>query len=316
MTPKLVNDWRDLPAALRGASVALGNFDGLHHGHAAVVQAALDWGPRHDAKVGVISFEPHPRRYFQPDASPFRVMSPDQQARALGAMGVDVLYLLAFDSHMAGLSDLEFAQCVLRDGLGVRHVAVGFDVTFGKDRSGDGATLKRYGQSLGFEVTVVERLADVEGIKYASSEARKALARGEPEAAAAMLGRPFSIEGAVVKGDQRGRLLGFPTANIELADYVRPALGVYAVRVTLPDGRRVPGVANIGRRPTVGGADERLEAHLFDFDEDLYGKRLEVELVSMIRAEQKFESLDALRARITRDAAEARLRLDKPAGGV
>jgi riboflavin kinase/FMN adenylyltransferase len=301
-----VRDWKFLPRELRGASVALGNFDGLHLGHRRVVEEAVNGARRLGAPSGVISFDPHPRRFFQPQAQPFRVMSPAQLARALEGLGVDILYLLPFDAEMAAMSDETFAKKVLAESLEVRHVAAGFDVTFGKDRAGSGEALVRLGERYGFTVTIVERMATLEGVKYASTEARRAIADGEPEEVKAILGRPFAIEGEVMRGDQRGRQLGFPTANVGLDDYVRPAFGVYAVRVRLSDGRVFPGVANIGRRPTVGGEDERLEVHLFDFDEDLYGQRIETELVARIRPEQKFGSLDALKDRIAKDAEAAR----------
>jgi riboflavin kinase/FMN adenylyltransferase len=303
---RIVRDWRGLAAADRGASVALGNFDGLHPGHVAVIEAAIAAGKRLGAPAGVISFEPHPRRYFQPDAEPFRVMSTRQLARALEEMGVEIFYLLPFDRSMATMSDETFAKEVLKDGLGVRHVAAGFDVSFGKDRAGNGALLEAYGKTYGFEVTIVTRMATLEGVKYASTEARRAIEDGSPEAVEEILGRPFAIEGEVMRGDQRGRLLGFPTANVGLDDYVRPAFGVYAVNVRLADGRTFGGVANIGRRPTVGGEDERLEVHLFDFEGDLYGQTIETQLVARIRPEQKFESLDALKARIEKDANAAK----------
>lgn len=309
MTIRIVRDWRGLPAELKGASVALGNFDGVHKGHERVIGAAVGEARLRGVKSGVISFDPHPRRYFQPDAEPFRVMSPGQQARALEKLGVEVLYRLPFDAAMAGMSDETFAREVLAEGLGATHVAGGFDVTFGKDRSGDGELLKAYGRKYGFDVTIVERMATLEGVKYASTEARRAIASGRVEEVESILGHPFAIEGEVMHGDQRGRLLGFPTANIGLDDYVRPAFGVYAVKVRLPDGRVVPGVANVGMRPTVGGTEPRLEAHLFDVAEDLYGQVLEVELAAYLRPEMKFESLDALKDRIAKDAEAARARL-------
>ena len=309
MSLKVVHDWRGLAPEQRGASVALGNFDGLHRGHQRVIAAAVDFAREHNVPSGVISFDPHPRRYFQPAAEPFRVMGPAQQARALEALGIDVLYLLPFDATLAQMSDETFAREVLAQGLGVRHVAAGFDVSFGKDRTGDGLKLQRYGFEDGFSVTIVERMATLEGVKYSSTEARRAIADGRPEEVVEMLGRPFAIEGKVKHGDQRGRLLGFPTANIGLDDYARPAFGVYAVRARLPDGRVIDGVANVGIRPTVNGTDERLEVHLFDFTEDLYGQTLETEFVARIRPEQKFPDLDALKARIALDAEEARRRL-------
>jgi riboflavin kinase/FMN adenylyltransferase len=305
-TIRRVHDWRGLAPGDQGACAAFGNFDGVHLGHQQVIAAAKAAADRLGAPLGVISFEPHPRRWFQPAAAPFRVMSVNQQARALAELGVDIFYVLPFGAELAGMSAPDFARGVLHESLRVRHVAVGFDVTFGKGRTGSGETLVELGRVCGFGVSVVARVDDAHGVKLSSSAVREALQAGRPEQAAAILGRPFAIEGVVAAGDQRGRLLGFPTANIELGDYVRPTFGVYAVVTRLPDGREVKGVANLGRRPTVGGTVERLEAHLFDFAEDLYGQTVETALISFLRPEQRFDSLDALKAQIAEDAAAAR----------
>ena len=219
------------------------------------------------------------------------------------------LYVLPFDAELAAMSDAEFATQVLHDGLGARHVAVGFDITFGAGRSGDPGAMVRYGEQLGFSVSVATRIDSPEGVKLSSSAVREALAAGRPDVAAAILGRPFAIEGVVQHGDKRGRTIGFPTANILLGDYVRPVFGVYATRTRLPDGREIPGVANLGRRPTVGGTEERLEVWLFDLNEDLYGQTLETGLIHFIRREQRFDGLDALKAQIALDAAAARAAL-------
>jgi riboflavin kinase/FMN adenylyltransferase len=306
VTIRRLNDWRGLRPEDRGASAAFGNFDGVHLGHTRVIEAAKAAAGRLHAPTAVISFEPHPRRWFQPEAEPFRVMTLDQQARALQAVGVDLFYVLPFDADLAEMSCETFAQDVLVDGLGVRHVAAGFDVTFGKGRTGSGEALARYGRQLGFEVTIVERVADAHDLKLSSSAVREALQQGRPDAAAAILGRPFAIEGVVAHGDQRGRLLGFPTLNVELGDYVRPAFGVYATRTRLPDGREIAGVSNLGKRPTVGGTVERLETHLFDFEGDLYGQTVETALAAFIRPERKFDGIEALKAQIAADAAAAR----------
>jgi riboflavin kinase/FMN adenylyltransferase len=306
MSIRRVNDWRGLAPGDRGACAAFGNFDGVHLGHQQVILAARAAAERMGAPAGVISFEPHPRRWFQPQTPPFRVMSLDQQARALGELGVDIFYVLPFGEALASMSAQDFARQVLHDSLGVRHVAAGFDTTFGKGRTGSGESLMGFGRAFSFGVTIVERVAGPDGLKLSSSAVREALRAGEPEKAAAILGRPFAIEGVVETGDQRGRLLGFPTANVELGDYVRPAFGVYATTTRLPDGRQVKGVANLGRRPTVGGTVERLEVHLFDFDEDLYGQTAETALVAFLRPEMKFDGLDALKAQIAMDAAAAR----------
>lgn len=309
MTIRIVHGWRDLGPEDRGAAVALGNFDGVHRGHAQVIAAAVEAAGRIGAPAGVIGFEPHPRRWFQPDAEPFRVMTVAQQARALEALGVQRLHLLSFDAALATMSDEAFACEVLAQGLGVRWVAAGFDVTFGAGRSGDGERLQAYGERFGFGATVIDRVDDASGGKLSSSAVRDALRAADPGRAADILGRPFAIEGVVAHGDKRGRLLGFPTLNVPLGDYVRPRFGVYATRTRLPDGRLLNGVSNLGRRPTVGGTEERLETWLFDFTGDLYGALVETELHAFVREERRFEGLDALKAQIAEDADAARVRL-------
>lgn len=310
MSLTLVRDWRGLPDSQRGAAVALGNFDGVHVGHQRVIAAAREAAERLGAPLGVVSFEPHPRLFFQPDAEPFRVMSLKQQARALEALGVELFYALPFDAAMAGMSDTDFAEQVLAQGLGVAAVAVGFDVTYGKGRTGGPVELKAAGDRLGFDVSVVERVDDARGMKLSSTAVRDALHEGKPGFAAAILGRGFAIEGEVIHGDKRGRTIGVPTANIRLGDYVRPKYGVYAVTVRLPDGRSFNGVANLGVRPMFEVAEPLLEAWLFDFDEDLYGQVIEVELTGFIREEMSFDSLEALKTQIEDDAAKARWQLE------
>ena len=310
MTLKIVHGWKNLDPADRGASVALGNFDGVHLGHQAVIGLAAQAARSAGCPLGVITFDPHPRRLFHPDEPSFRLMTLDQQARALEALGVSRLYVLNFDFEMASFSDREFAQFVLHEGLGVKHVAVGFDISFGKGRTGSPALMKAYGEAFGFGVSVAEAVGaenggDSEG-KFSSTGVRDALRDGHPEAAAAILGRPFAIEGVVRRGQQLGRQLGFPTANVFMADYVTPRLGVYATRTRLPDGRLLPGVANIGKNPTTGEVETRLEVWIFDFDEDLYGQVIETELVAFLRPEEKFGSIDLMVEQIHRDEARAR----------
>lgn len=306
MSLTLVRDWRGLPDSQRGAAVALGNFDGVHLGHQKVIAAAREAADRIGAPLGVVSFEPHPRLFFQPDAEPFRVMSLNQQARALEALGVELFYALPFNAEMAGMSDTDFAEQVLAKGLGVAAVAVGFDVTYGKGRTGGPVELKAAGDRLGFEVSVVERVDDAKGMKLSSTAVRDALHDGKPGFAAAILGRGFAIEGEVIHGDKRGRTIGVPTANIRLGDYVRPKYGVYSITARLPDGRTFDGVANLGIRPMFEVPEPLLEAWLFDLDEDLYGQVIEVELTGFIREEMSFDSLEALKAQIDDDAAKAR----------
>jgi riboflavin kinase/FMN adenylyltransferase len=303
---RVIHGWRDLNADERGAALAFGSFDGVHRGHQQVIAAAARAARELKAPFAVSSFEPHPRRWFQPDAEPFRLMTQDQQARALAAMGVDLFYVLPFDAEMAEMTDEAFAQRVLSAGLGVRHVAAGFDVTFGKGRSGDPASLAEYGRRFGFTVSIIAPFGDQGLEKYSSSAVRDALQAGEPERAAEILGRPFAVQGAVVRGQQLGRTLGFPTANVALDDYVRPKLGVYATRTRLPDGRVLEGVADVGRNPTTGVVKPRLEVFLFDFDEELYGQTIETELLHFLRPEIKFDSLDALVKQMNQDSAAAR----------
>ncbi len=303
---RIVHGWKGLEAADRGAAVALGNFDGVHRGHQKVIAQAAKAAGQLKAPLGVISFDPHPRLIFQPDQPAFRIMHPDQQARALAALGVDIFYVLPFDAEMAGLTDRAFVTQVLNEGLGVRHVAVGFDISFGKGRTGSPEVMRAYGQELGFSVSVAEAVGEGEE-KFSSTGVREALREGRPEAATAILGRPFAIEGMVERGRQLGRTLGFPTANVALTDYVAPKFGVYATRTRLPDGREIAGVANIGVSPTVEGITApRLEVWLFDFDEDIYDQVIETDLVAFLRPEEKFDGLEAMTAQVMKDADQAR----------
>lgn len=303
---EVIHDWRGLNPAQKGAAVAVGAFDGVHRGHQAVIAEAKAAADRIGAPLGVVTFDPHPRRLFQPDAAPFRLMTPDQMARALAPLGVDRLYLIPFDAEMAGMGDEAFARRVLADGLGIVHAAVGFDFTFGKGRSGSPDALRRYGETLGFTVSVTQRLDDASGLKLSSSAVREALAAGDMDRARAILGRPFAIQGAVIHGDKRGRTIGVPTANIALGDYMRPAYGVYATRTRLPDGRVIDGVANLGVRPMFQIDQPLLEVWLFDFDESLYDQTVETELVAFLRGEMRFDGLDALKVQIEADAEAAR----------
>ena len=306
MSLTVISGWRDLTPADKGAAVALGAFDGVHGGHRQVIAEAAKAARRLGVPLGLIRFSPHPVRLMRPTADPFLLMTPAQQFRALDALGVDRLYDIAFDAELAALSAEAFAQEVLGQGLGARHVAAGFDITFGKGRSGDAGRLQALGETLGFGVSIVAPVTGPDGEKISSSAAREAVRAGDPGRAAEILGRPFAIEGVVVEGQHLGRKLGFPTANVELHDYIRPRLGSYATRTRLPDGRLMPGVAKIGENPTTGLVTARLEVWLFDFDEDLYGQTIETELVAFLRPEMKFDGLEALIAQIGADADQAR----------
>ena len=301
---RIFDDWRDLPPEARHASVALGNFDGVHLGHAEVLVAAH--GARPDAPRAVLTFEPHPRELFRPDDPPFHLMLPDTRAEALAAQGVTLLYQFRFDRAFSLMSADDFLADVLYAGLGARQIVCGPDFAFGHRRGGDITLLAERAEALGIGLTIVPPLADRAG-PISSTRIRRALQDGYPERATALLGRPWSIRGEVAHGDARGRTIGFPTANVALGRHLEPARGVYAVTVALPGGETVNGVANIGRRPTVNdGTESRVEVHLFDFARDIYGAVIDVTLHAFLRAERKFAGLDELRAQIAADSLEAR----------
>ena len=296
--------WTDVPATARGGILALGNFDGVHLGHAHLLRTLH--AARPDAPLGVLTFEPHPRELFRPDDAPFRLTLSDERRDALAALGVERIHEVPFNRDFSLLTARRFVQEVLHEGLGATHLACGADFAYGHRRGGDVTTLAAHAEALGIGLTVVPALADAGG-PFSSTRIRRALLDGYPERAAGELGRPWAVRGVVTHGDKRGRLLGFPTANIQLGRHLEPARGVYVVTVRLPDGSQRPGVANIGRRPTVNDTlESRLEVNLFDFDGDLYGQVLSVSLHTLLRAEQKFDGLDALKTQIARDSQSAR----------
>jgi riboflavin kinase/FMN adenylyltransferase len=306
MPLQVFHHYRDLGSEARGAAVAFGTFDGVHLGHQEVIRQAGEAAYELGAPLGVVSLEPHPNRLFFPDSPPFQIMNQHQFARAVAELGAERLYLLPFGHQMASLSDRAFVEDILVRGLGVRHVAVGFDVTFGNGRTGNPDAMRRYGEEFGFSVSVAGEVDGPDGAKVSSTAVREAVRDGHPEKAARLLGRPFAIEGLVEKGQQLGRKLGIPTANVSLGEYVAPRLGVYATRTRLKDGRHLPGATNIGMNPTTGLVEARLEVWLFDFDEDIYGEVIETELVAFIRPEEKFPSIEDMLRVIARDAAKAR----------
>jgi riboflavin kinase/FMN adenylyltransferase len=303
---KIFDDWRGLPPAARGASVALGNFDGVHLGHAAVLRAAHAARPH--APRAVLTFEPHPREFFRPQDPPFRLTLAAERAAALEPLGVEILYQLPFDADLSHLSAEAFITEVLHEGIGAAHLACGGDFAFGHRRGGDVPLLAARAEALGIGLTIVPAVADLQG-PISTSRIRRLLQDGYPERATALLGRPYAIRGEVMHGDARGRTIGFPTANIPLGRHMEPARGVYAVAAII-GGATVKGVANIGLRPTVGGTESRLEAHFFDFADDLYGQELTIALHHFIREERKFENFAALKEQIEVDARQARALLD------
>ncbi|KAJ29955.1 bifunctional riboflavin kinase/FAD synthetase [Sulfitobacter pontiacus] len=303
---EIIRDYQFVSASDQGATAAIGNFDGVHLGHRSVIDMARAALP--DAPLGVVTFEPHPREYFAPDAPPFRLMGAEARAHQLQKIGVDKLYELGFDAALSSLSPRAFAQEVIVDGLGLRHVVVGADFRFGKARAGTAEQLQAFGAEMGFGVTIAPLMA--KGPDTVSSTAiRNALTEARPRDAAAMLGHWHRVEGPILHGEKRGRELGYPTANMSIDGLHPPAFGVYAVLVDVlegPQAGRYHGVASLGVRPMFGENKANLETFIFDFKGDLYGKHVSVALVDHLRGEEKFDSLDALITQMDADSAQAR----------
>lgn len=305
---RIIRDYTYLDPADRGASAAIGNFDGVHVGHRSVIDIARTAGGEIGAPLGVLTFEPHPREYFAPDAPPFRLMGAEARAHRLEKLGVEKLYELNFNAALSALSPEEFARNVITDGLGLRHVVVGADFCFGKGRAGDAGDLVRFGRDMGFGVTIA-RLLEGERGQVSSTAIRRALSEGRPRDAAAMLGHWHRIEGLVIGGEQRGRELGYPTANMSIEGLHPPKFGVYAVLVDVLDGPHkghYHGAASLGVRPMFNGEVANLETFLFDFSGDLYGADLSVALVEFLRPEATFDGLDAFVAQMHADCIQAR----------
>ena len=294
-----------VPAHLRGAIVALGNFDGFHLGHQAVVGRAIERARAEGRPAIVGTFDPHPQRYFRPESEWFRLSTMDQRQRWFAEAGADAMLIFPFNAQLAALSARQFAEERLVELIGAGGVVTGGDFTFGKGREGDVAMLAALGRELGYSADTVAPVT-LGGETVSSSRIREHLRAGRPREAAALLTRPWAIEGEVIHGDRIGRTLGYPTANMSLANYLRPAYGIYAVRGRLPDGRTLNGVANLGVRPSFDPPQELLEPYFFDFEGDLYGQTIEVELIDYLRPEAKFDDLAALKLQMDADAARAR----------
>lgn len=294
-----------LPEQLRGAIIAMGNFDGFHAGHQAVIGRAIEWARAEGRPAIVATFDPHPVRLFIPDAPPFRLTSLDQRQRFFAAAGADAMLVFHFDRALAGKTAEEFVSFLVQN-MGVAGVVTGEDFTFGKGRSGNVAVLADLGAAKGLRNKAVAPVAGAGGETISSSRIRDALKNGDCSGATRLMTRPFAIEGVVQHGAKLGRTLDFPTANMELGNYLRPAYGVYAVRGLLADGRLIDGVANLGVRPMIEPPKELLESYFFDFAEDLYGQTIEVQLIGYIRPEAKLDGLDALKAQIALDCNAAR----------
>ena len=310
---RIHHHWQGLAPEARGASVAMGNFDGVHLGHQSVIDLARRPARDSGMPLGIVTFEPHPRQVFTPDAPPFRLMNPEARANRLAKLGVQHLYELPFDRALAALTPEAFARDVLADGLGIRHVVVGSDFCFGKGRAGRAADLQALGQAHGFDVTIAPLLA-VAGTEVSSTAIRQALTEGRPRDAAAMLGHWHRIEGEVIHGEKRGRDLGYPTANMSVDGLHLPRLGVYAVKVDILTGPQAGphiGAASLGVRPMFGVNRPNLETFLFDFKGDLYGQHLSVAFVDYLRPELKFDGLEALITQMDADCARARMILSQ-----
>jgi len=296
--------WQATPAQWQAGAVALGNFDGVHRGHQALLDRTVEQAKPLNAPVVALTFEPHPRRFFVPDTGPFRLTLLPAKLRLLEHYGVQAVLAQSFDETFAALSADAFIDDVLLKGMGACHVVCGYDFTFGARRTGNVEMLRENGRRKGFGVTVLDPVTH-EGEIYSSTRIREALRAGWVSEASDLLGHSWEIEGMVELGDQRGRTIGFPTANVALGEHLRPRFGVYAVRV-LVEGQWRPAVANLGRRPTFGKLKENFEVHLFDFTGDLYGKVLRVALIEFIRPEMKFGGLDQLKSQIAADGEAAR----------
>ncbi|MEM7597054.1 MAG: bifunctional riboflavin kinase/FAD synthetase [Pseudomonadota bacterium] len=309
---RIIRDHSFVDPADRGASVAIGNFDGVHVGHQSVIDLARAAGDDIGAPLGILTFEPHPREFFAPDAAPFRLMSPEARANRLEKLGVERLYELSFNAAMSSLTPEEFARDVIADGLGLKHVVVGADFCFGRGRKGTVADLQNFGAEMGFGVTIASLLEGSEG-EVSSTAIRNALSDGRPRDAAQMLGHWHRIDGPVISGEQRGRELGYPTANMSIEGLHKPKFGVYAVLVDVLDGPHegsYQGAASIGVRPMFQGEVPNIETFLFDFTGDLYSTELSVALVAYLRPEETFDSLEAFIAQMDADCARAREILD------
>ena len=297
-----------VPPKARGAAVAIGNFDGVHRGHQALLRAARDVATKSGVKAGVILFEPHPREFFQPDKPHFRLTSLARKLELLEQRGMDLAVVLRFDASLAGLPAGEFIERVLVEALAVSHVVVGYDFRFGKGRGGDPETLKHAGALHGFDVTVVPQLAEA-GEVFSSSAIRAELAQGDVAGAAEMLGHWWRVRGTVVRGANRGTDLGFPTANLAMPPGTALAHGIYAVRVLL-DGHAHPAAAYLGTRPTFDDGAPMLEVFLLDYHGDLYGREIDVEFIAHVRGDRSFDNVEALQAQMDADCARARAILE------
>lgn len=305
---RIIRDTLFIDPIDRGAAAAIGNFDGVHLGHQSVIDLARDAAKDADAPLGIMTFEPHPRSYFSNDPNPFRLMNAEAKANCLASLGVEKLYEVPFNAALAALTPREFAQQIIADSLGLKHVVVGSDFCFGKGRAGTAKDLQAFGIEMGFGVTIAP-MKSIATAEVSSTAIRTALTEGRPRDAAAMLGHWHRIEGDVIRGEQRGRELGYPTANMSTTELHQPKFGVYAVKANVLNGPHEGsyyGAASIGVRPMFGENVPNCETFIFDFKGDLYGATISIALVDYLRPELKFDGLDALITQMDADCAQAR----------
>lgn len=310
---RVIQQYTGLPEPDRGAAVAIGNFDGVHRGHQSLIREAARIASDQSVPLGVLTFAPHPRSFFRPGEDPFQLTPLSSKVRHMRMLGVDLMYVLGFDSALAEMTAEDFANGVLIGGIGVRHLVVGYDFVFGAGRKGDVELLRRIADAAGVGVTVIDAVKAAGGEVFSSTVIRDCLRQGKPAAAAELLGRCWEIEGPVQTGDKRGREIGFPTANVDPGEYIHPATGVYAVWAGIADNEHTDwhmAVANVGRRPTFDGEGVTVEVHIFDFSDDLYGRQLRVAPVDFLRPEKKFDGIDEIRGQIAEDCAKARAVLE------
>ena len=308
---QIVRCVRRMPALERGCALTIGNFDGLHLGHQAIVRQLLERARRLDLPSVMMSFEPMPREFFAPDSAPARLSSPREKMRMAQALGVDIFAWARFDAAFASLSPHAFLEDLIAARLNAHYVLVGEDFRFGQKRAGDIETLRAFAHDRDIEIAPLPDV-QVDGARVSSTRVRDALAAGEVAQATRLLGHAYWVSGRVVAGKRLGRTLGFPTANIRLARKPAPRYGVYAVWVYMADGVRRAGAASFGVRPTVNGREPLLEVFVLDFEGDLYGQRIDVSFEAFIRAEERYDSLDALTAQMHRDVASVRAHLQEP----
>ncbi|MBV9905799.1 MAG: bifunctional riboflavin kinase/FAD synthetase [Alphaproteobacteria bacterium] len=307
---RIFRHYRDVTDAFKGAIVAVGNFDGVHRGHQALIGEARRMAEERHAPLGVLAFEPHPQEFFRPSAESFRLTPFRAKARLIAELGADALFALTFDAQMAEMNAEDFVMEVLVNSLEVGAIVVGRDFQFGKGRAGNTTMLSYMGAMEGFGVTVFDPVIAHDTAKISSTEIRDALKSGKPDVAAKLLGHYWSVEARVEHGDKRGRTIGFPTANMKLTDCLKPAFGIYAVRARIIEDDKVVsthnGVANFGIRPMFETDVPLLETYLFDFTGDLYGKHMQVELIAFLRGEAKFDSMEALISQMNKDSEAAK----------